>query len=684
MESRTTPAPPGQVEPRIDKTAIVHPFSNVIGNVGIGPGVKIAPGTSIRADQGTPFYIGAGSQIQDGAVIHGLARGRVLGDDGQDYSVWIGENVAITHMVLVHGPAYVGRDCFIGFRSTLFNARLGQGCVVMMHALIQDVEIPPGRYVPSGATIVSQAQADCLPEVQTADLAFARQAIGSDAIAPSLSTPRSASRPSPFPSREAARAASLPVSSDHYSDRFGGSVHSTSLSSEVVQQVRRLLTQGYQVSAEYADARRFQTSSWKSCALPRSAYEGEVLSAIETCLAAHVGEYVRLIGIDPQAKRRVFQEIVQRPGDRPSASANGAASSYSAPSYTPSYTNGASAGYPGTTIAATPGQLSVSTVQQVRNLLAQGYRIGTEHADPRRFRVSSWTSCSPIEATQEAQVVAALEGCMAEHAGEYVRLIGIDARAKRRVYQELIQRPDGKPLTPSRSQVKAGQLPRASGGGTISSAAGDVAQQIRSLVHQGYQIGAEYADARRFQVSSWQTCGFHANSEAEAIAGLNQCMAAHPNDYVRVIGIDAAAKRRVAEWIVQRPGQSTPAVSANGSAASNGSASYGSAYSSNGSNGSASYGGNGNLDPETVQQIQQLLAQGFRISTEYADARRFQTSSWKSCGAIDSTRTGDAISALEACMAEHSGEYVRLIGIDPQAKRRVLETIVQRPNGRRS
>jgi carbon dioxide concentrating mechanism protein CcmM len=31
-------------------------------------------------------------------------------------------------------------------------------------------------------------------------------------------------------------------------------------------------------------------------------------------------------------------------------------------------------------------------------------------------------------------------------------------------------------------------------------------------------------------------------------------------------------------------------------------------------------------------------------------------------------------------MAEHAGEYVRLIGIDPKAKRRVLETIIQQPN----
>jgi carbon dioxide concentrating mechanism protein CcmM len=672
----------GQAEPRIDKTAVVHPFSNVIGNVGIGPGVKIAPGTSIRADHGTPFYIGAGSHIQDGAVIHGLAHGRVLGDDGRDYSVWIGENVAITHMVLVHGPAYVGRDCFIGFRSTIFNARLGQGCVVMMHALVQDVEIPPGRYVSSGTTVVSQEQADRLPEVQPADLAFARQAIGSDAAVVPSSPARNGSG---WPKLTVSMASSAPVSSDHYSDRIGGSVHSTSLSSEVVQQVRRLLTQGYQVSAEYADARRFQTSSWKSCALPRSAYEGEVLGAIETCLAAHTGEYVRLIGIDPQAKRRVFQEVVQRPGDRPApSSANGASASYN---FSQGGSNGAGKGsYSRSDAAPAAGQLSAATVQQVRQLLSQGYRIGTEHADPRRFQVSSWTSCSPITATQESQVVAALEGCLADHAGEYVRLLGIDAKAKRRVYQELIQRPDGKPLltTTPRAIASLGHPQSGAAAPAVGHASGDVSQQIRSLVSQGYQIGAEFADARRFQVSSWQTCGFHAKTESEAIAGLNQCLAAHPKDYVRAIGIDAQAKRRVAEWIIQRPGQGQAAIATNGSTSSNGAASY--SYSASTSNGSYGSGnGSSRLDPETVQQIQQLLAQGFRISTEHADVRRFQTSSWKSCGAIDTTRTGEAISALEACMAAYSNEYVRLIGIDPQAKRRVLETIVQRPtaNGRR-
>jgi carbon dioxide concentrating mechanism protein CcmM len=31
-------------------------------------------------------------------------------------------------------------------------------------------------------------------------------------------------------------------------------------------------------------------------------------------------------------------------------------------------------------------------------------------------------------------------------------------------------------------------------------------------------------------------------------------------------------------------------------------------------------------------------------------------------------------------MADHQGEYVRLIAIDPKAKRRVLEKIIQRPD----
>jgi carbon dioxide concentrating mechanism protein CcmM len=183
VRSRSSASPPtpwskSLAEPKIHPTAYVHAFSQVIGDVHIGANVMVAPGTSIRADEGNPFYIGESSNIQDGVVIHGLEEGRVVGDDNNPYSVWIGNDTSITHMALIHGPAYVGSNCFIGFRSTVFNARIGDGCVVMLHALVQDVTIPPGKYVPSGAIITTQQQADRLPDAQAADLKFTSHIIG--------------------------------------------------------------------------------------------------------------------------------------------------------------------------------------------------------------------------------------------------------------------------------------------------------------------------------------------------------------------------------------------------------------------------------------------------------------------------------------------------------------------------
>ncbi|MFB2922238.1 ribulose bisphosphate carboxylase small subunit [Aerosakkonema funiforme] len=85
------------------------------------------------------------------------------------------------------------------------------------------------------------------------------------------------------------------------------------------------------------------------------------------------------------------------------------------------------------------------------------------------------------------------------------------------------------------------------------------------------------------------------------------------------------------------------------------------------------------LSAETQEQIRQLLAQGYRISTEHADERRFRTQSWQSCSPIQTSEVSDAIASLESCLNQHTGEYVRLIGIDPKVKRRVVEKIIQKP-----
>ncbi|WP_295620827.1 ribulose bisphosphate carboxylase small subunit, partial [Chamaesiphon sp. GL140_3_metabinner_50] len=290
--SPPTPRSKSLVEPKIHASAYVHAFSNIIGDVQIGANVTIAPGISIRADEGNPFAIGANTRIQDGTVIHGLEQGRVLGDDNQPYSVWIGTNTSIAHMALIHGPAYIGNDCFIGFRSTVFNARVGDGCIVMMHALIQDVEIAPGKYVPSGAIVTNQQQADRLSDVLPDDLKYAAHIIS---INNSLRSGDSLSERLRQRSASGLENIRTPIGSTNG--------HRSSLAPDVIVNVRSLLAQGYSVGTEHANKRRFQTSSWTSCAAFNSERESEILSGLEHCLHEHSGEYVRLIGIDTHAKR---------------------------------------------------------------------------------------------------------------------------------------------------------------------------------------------------------------------------------------------------------------------------------------------------------------------------------------------------------------------------------------------
>ena len=556
MAVRSTAAPPtpwsrNLAEPKIHQTAFVHSFSNVIGDVRIGANVIVAPGTTIRADEGTPFYLGENTNIQDGVVIHGLEQGRVIGDDQEKYSVWVGKNTCITHMALIHGPAYVGDNSFIGFRSTVFNARVGAGCIVMMHALIQDVEIPPGKYVPSGAIITSQQQADRLPDVQDQDKEFAHHVVGIN---------------------QALRAGYLCAADskciapirDEIAKSYTGNgitvlelersseVASNSLGAETIEQLRYLLEQGYKIGTEHVDKRRFRTGSWTSCQPIEPRSLGEAIAALESCVTDHNGEYVRLFGID-KGRRRVLETIIQRPDDdaKPATSFKAPNSSHSNGSYS-SNGNGSSSG-------SSSGKVNGETLDQIRQLLAGGYKIGIEHVDERRFRTGSWTSCKPIEATSTNQVISALEECIESHQGEYVRLIGIDTKAKRRVLETIIQRPNGQ-VASSGSQkssfTSSGSSATATAKATATSTrlSTEVIDQVRQLLAGGYKISIEHVDQRRFRTGSWTSTGqIPASSEREAIAAVEGHLGEYQGEYIRLIGIEPKAKRRVLETIIQRP-----------------------------------------------------------------------------------------------------------------------------------
>lgn len=529
-DSRTGSLP----EPVVSPDASVHALANVIGDVRIASAAFIAPGVSIRADGGGTFHIGEQVQFQEGALVHALPDVRVLGADHQEYAIWIGDRTVVTHKALIHGPAYIGADCFIGFRSTIFNARLGDGCIVMMHALVQDVEVPAGKYVPSGAVVTTQQQADRLPDARPEDRDFARQVAGERSYAPpSISVPADAGTAQHHSSSEATTV----------------SYSNGAISPEVVNQVRNLLAQGFRIGVEYADKRRFRTGSWQTLPALQGGNERQVLAELEQILATYQGQYVRVIGIDTANRRRAFEAVIQQPDG--SAPANLGSATVAAPS------SGRSSSYANSAPAAAHGSVSGEVVAQVRNLLAQGLRIGTEHADKRRFRTGSWKSCTPFQSTNERQVLNELEACLQEHAGEYVRLLGIDTANRRRAYEAVIQQPDGSVPTSLGATGAVAAAPAAATAATAApSTAGatDASGVVRGFLAQGLKIGVEVADQRRFKVGSWTAIpAISSGSESAVLAALDTVTRDYPKHYIRVFGINAADRRRVSETVIRKP-----------------------------------------------------------------------------------------------------------------------------------
>lgn len=163
--SPVTSFQPKSMYPAIDPTAFVGPFSSVIGDVTIKPHVFIAPHASIRADEGSPFYIGERASLQDGVILHGLYDERVE-VKGRHYSIYIDRDVSITHGAIVHGPAYIGERSFVGFQSLVFQAIVGSNVYISSNAVVTGhIVVDSHRFVPPGAVIDTQQKADELPPI---------------------------------------------------------------------------------------------------------------------------------------------------------------------------------------------------------------------------------------------------------------------------------------------------------------------------------------------------------------------------------------------------------------------------------------------------------------------------------------------------------------------------------------
>ncbi len=316
--------------------------------------------------------------------------------------------------------------------------------------------------------------------------------------------------------------------------------------------------------------------------------------------------------------------------------------------------------------------ISDSVRQEIRRLLSQGYRVAAEYADARRFRTGSWTSAA-IAQGGESSVLASITAVLDEHQGEYVQILGVDTKSRTRVLELMIQRPDGAVTQVSKSKGSNGAAAVATNGNGSGTGGGNVAHTVRQLLSQGFRIGTEFADVRRYRATSW-TSGpsYQGTRENEAISMLTELVGAHEHDYVRLIGIDPHARRRVTEILIHKPGEPVTLSTGGSSPTTAFNSSFGVASAGSGNVKTS-------LSPEIVASVRRLLENSYQITTEHADLRRFRSSSWHTCKPVSATRIQDAIAQLETCLTDHAGEYVRLIGVDKQAKRRVHEEIIQRP-----
>ncbi len=124
----------GDIVPRIDPEAFVHPDCTIIGNVEIGAGATIWPRAVLRGDQ-SRIVVGERTSVQDGAVLHCT----------RELETIVGNDCTIGHLAHLEGcvvedGALVGTGSIVLHRAIVRSGALvGAGAVVP-----NDMEVPSG------------------------------------------------------------------------------------------------------------------------------------------------------------------------------------------------------------------------------------------------------------------------------------------------------------------------------------------------------------------------------------------------------------------------------------------------------------------------------------------------------------------------------------------------------------
>jgi carbonic anhydrase/acetyltransferase-like protein (isoleucine patch superfamily) len=121
------------------KHHFVAPDATLIGRVVLEHEASVWFNVVIRGDN-DPIVIGAGSNIQDGSVLHT--------DDGVPLT--IGPFVTVGHQVMLHGCT-IGEGSLIGIKAVVLNhAVVGRECLIGACALIPEGKVIPDRSLVMG------------------------------------------------------------------------------------------------------------------------------------------------------------------------------------------------------------------------------------------------------------------------------------------------------------------------------------------------------------------------------------------------------------------------------------------------------------------------------------------------------------------------------------------------------
>jgi carbonic anhydrase/acetyltransferase-like protein (isoleucine patch superfamily) len=126
--------------PVVPASCYVDDSAQVIGDVELGEQASVWMNAVVRGDVHR-IRIGAGSNVQDCAVLHGM---RDL------YPVVIGERCTIGHNATVHG-CVLEDEVMVGMGATILNdARIGAGSIIAAGAVIPEHTVIPPNSLVSG------------------------------------------------------------------------------------------------------------------------------------------------------------------------------------------------------------------------------------------------------------------------------------------------------------------------------------------------------------------------------------------------------------------------------------------------------------------------------------------------------------------------------------------------------